>query len=186
MATLELKCDCGKVMLRARDVSPTLGNRLICYCKDCQQFPIKLNKASVLDEFGGTDIYQMPPAHLEITSGKEHIACMKHTEKGLLRFYAACCDSPIANAPGPGMPFVGLIHSTDTQPSKRDEHLGRVKTHAFTESATQPLPPERTGGLTRLIVRFLGQMLLWRINGKTKPHPFFDEQGQAITKVEVR
>lgn len=187
MPDLKLSCDCGKVSLVAHDVSPDLGNRIICYCDSCQQFPIKLGKQeTVLDEYGGTEIYQLPPSHLEITKGREHLRCLRHTEKGLHRFYAGCCNSPIANAPGPGMPFIGLIHSTDTEPEKRTERLGGVRAHVNTNEATKPLPAERRKGLVLVILRILGQMLLWRIQGKAQPHPFFDGQGQPVVEPEIR
>ena len=92
MADLALSCQCGKVRGAARDVSPSLGNRVICYCESCQQFPTKLGKADdVLDEYGGTDIYQVPAGHLQIESGAEHLRCFRHTADGLYRWYAGCC-----------------------------------------------------------------------------------------------
>lgn len=187
MTDLKLACDCGKVTLTAHNVSPRLGNRLVCYCESCQQFPIKLGKQdSVLDEYGGTEIYQMPPAQLEITGGREHVRCMRHTKEGLFRFYAGCCNSPIANSPGLGLPLVGLIHSNDLEPGRRDERLGPIRAHVNLDGATKPLPKERRKGFVLVILRILAQMMLWRIRKKVHPHPFFDREGRAIVKPEVR
>ena len=112
----------------------------------------------------------MPPANLRFTEGKENIRCLKHTDKGLLRWYAGCCDTPLANAPA-GMPFVGLLHVCDTEPALRDEKLGPVRSYAFPEEAKGSLPPEYKGGLVRLVVRFLGQMVWWRITGQGYTSP---------------
>lgn len=187
MTNLNLACDCGQVTLTAHDVSPHLGNRLVCYCESCQQFPIKLGKqAQVLDEYGGTEIYQMPPAHLEITSGKEQIRCLRHSKDGLFRFYAGCCNSPIANSPGLGLPLVGLIHASDRDSALRDQRIGPIRAHVNLDGATSPLPAERRKGAVMVLIRILGQMLLWRIQKKVHPHPFFDQAGRVIVKPEVR
>ena len=187
MSDLQLRCECGSVKAVARDVSPRLGNRVVCYCESCQQFPIKLGKAEhVLDAFGGTEIYQLPPAHVEIVEGVEHVRCLKHSERGLHRFYAGCCDTPLANAPGLGLPFIGLLHSVDSEPGKRDERLGPVRAHVNVGGATAALPADRRGGLAGVIVRLLAQMLVWRLKGVTRPHPFFHDDGTPIVEPEVR
>ncbi len=187
MAELKLSCHCGKVRGVAHDVSPSVGNRLICYCESCQQFPIKLGKTDqVLDEYGGTDIYQLPPGQLKITEGIEEIRCLRHTSKGLYRFYAGCCDTPFANSPGPGMPFIGLLHAVDSEPEQRDAHIGGIRAHVNTEEATKPLPADRKYGLAMVIVRIVSQMIWWRVTGRAKPHPFFTDDGLPIVEPEVR
>lgn len=187
MPTLETRCTCGTVRIAARDVSPSLGNRIVCYCDSCQAFPIALGKAdAVLDEYGGTEIYQLPPAHLAIIGGVESIRCLRLSEKGLHRFYAGCCDTPLANAPGPGLPFVGLLVFADTDPERRDERLGPIRAHLNVDGAKRSLPPERKGGLPRVLLRILSQMVIWRLRGVTRPHPFFRDDGRAIVEPEVR
>ena len=187
MPNLELRCACGEMQAVARDVSPRLGNRIVCYCEPCQQFPIKLGRAdAVLDAYGGTEIYQIPPAHLSITKGAEHLRCLKHTEKGLHRFYAGCCDTPFANAPGPGLPFIGVLGHVDTESEKRDARIGPIRGHVHTQGATKPLPADRSAGAFGVILRILGQMIAWRVRGVAKPHPFFGEDGQPIVEPEVR
>ncbi len=51
----------------------------------------------VLDERGGSQIIQVPPKNLTFTQGREVLASMRLTEKGLLRWYAGCCNTPIGN-----------------------------------------------------------------------------------------
>jgi len=66
----------------------------------------------ILDAQGGTDVVQTRPANLTFTHGQDTLACMRLTPKGLLRWYAACCNTPIGNTVANyRMPFVGLVHS---------------------------------------------------------------------------
>lgn len=96
--THPLRCQCGK--LRGRISHPELALRAICYCNDCQMFAAFLAKsAEVLDENRGTDVVGIRPQDLSFTEGLEHLACMSLTSKGLLRWYASCCNTPIANTP---------------------------------------------------------------------------------------
>nr|WP_315983040.1 DUF6151 family protein [Aliamphritea spongicola] len=88
MTDIPLQCHCSAVKGIAKNASPTSGNRLVCYCRSCQAFAqyLKSNQQAedhqpVLDADGGTEVFQMPPAHLQITEGHEHIACLKLSPK---------------------------------------------------------------------------------------------------------
>ncbi len=89
-------CRCGKLAGEV-DVN-TAVNRGICYCKDCQAFAYFLGAPErILDAQGGTDIVQTSPQALTFTAGREHLACMGLTPHGLMRWYAACCNTAIGN-----------------------------------------------------------------------------------------
>ena len=86
-----LKCNCGTVRGVAREVSESNGNRLVCYCDDCQYFAHFLGRAEdILDPHGGSDIFQMAPARIEIIEGESAIACVRLTPGGLMRWYSDC------------------------------------------------------------------------------------------------
>lgn len=107
-----LKCQCGEVRGAALDVTPTSGIRVVCYCDDCQVYAYALDRAAVLDANGGTDIYQLWPSRLRIEAGGEHLRCLRLSEKGLLRWYAGCCGSPVGNTPAAvKVPCVGVVHT---------------------------------------------------------------------------
>ena len=73
-ADLNIRCACGALRGVAQGVSGTSGNRIVCYCDDCQSFPHFLQDAErTLDAHGGTDIFQMSPAHLKITKGRDQL-----------------------------------------------------------------------------------------------------------------
>jgi hypothetical protein len=137
---LPIRCFCGALRGLLRDVSPDSGNRCICYCDDCQSFAHFLERSDeILDGNGGTDIFQTSSGHLEFNAGLEQLACMRLTESGMLRWYAACCRTAIGNTPGTSrVPFVGLIHSCVDHAARdrsRDETLGPVRMRGFARFA---------------------------------------------------
>ena len=104
-----LQCRCGEVRGVVTDVSPNTVNRVVCYCDDCQAFLHHLGRADLLDAHGGSDIVQIAPASLSFVHGKERIVGLRLTPKGLYRWYASCCKTPLGNAVGPAIPFVGIV-----------------------------------------------------------------------------
>ena len=63
----------------------------------------------VLSQYGATDIFQIPIAHVHITAGHEQLALMRLTPKGLNRWYAKCCNTPIGNTLGSKHLLLGLF-----------------------------------------------------------------------------
>jgi hypothetical protein len=168
-----IQCRCGKLqgsLERAAGVQ-----RCICYCADCQAFARYLGRdAEVLDAAGGTDIVQTLPKYLTFTSGTEHLACMRLTPNGLLRWYAACCNTPIGNTPANAkLSFVGLIHNCLAgEPDALDEAFGPVRMRVNTKHATGPVQPKAMG-LSAGILRSLAMLLKARCDGSYKHTPFF-------------
>ena len=111
---IPLKCSCGAMRGFVHDISSQRGHRTVCMCNDCQAYAHYLGQAiTVLDANGGTDVVPVAPANLEITQGIENLKCLRLTEKGMLRWYAGCCNTPIANSAAISkIPFAGLIHSS--------------------------------------------------------------------------
>ncbi len=112
MPEIKLKCSCGKVRGKTKNVNENSGTRIMCCCDDCQSFAQYLNQeSSVLDQYGGTDIFQMPISNIKITEGIEQISSIRLSAKGMYRWYTKCCNTPIGNSMGPGVPFIGIIHN---------------------------------------------------------------------------
>lgn len=171
--THPISCSCGK--LKGTLNRTHRENRGICYCADCQAFARYLKcEAQVLDNRGGTDIVQTLPKHVTFTEGVEHLACMRLTEKGLLRWYASCCNSPIGNTPpNHKMSFVGLVHSClKSGPVSLDEAFGPIRMRVNTQSALGDPKPEPFG-LPSALVRIAGMLLRARLDGSYKRTPFF-------------
>jgi Family of unknown function (DUF6151) len=180
---LPLRCRCGRLRGVASDVSPSRGFRFVCYCGDCQAFARFLKRADVLDRAGGTDIFQMPPARVKLTAGKDAMRCLRLSSK-VLRWYADCCRTPIANtAAGPGFPVVGVVHSFmdhEADGRSRDEVLGPPLCRIFDRSVTGPLPPNASSPPSlRLFARRASLLLGWWVRGLARPTPFFDDRTKA-------
>ncbi|MEE9453691.1 MAG: DUF6151 family protein [Paracoccaceae bacterium] len=175
---ITLKCACGKVSGRVKKVKPSVGNHAVCYCNDCQAFARFLGNApQVLDANGGTDIFQTTPGRVVFSQGIEHLACIRLSPKGILRWYASCCSTPICNTGAtPGLPFVGLIHSglgDGVDGTPRAEIIGPVRTQAFTQFATGDTDGLKTRGLLKMATRLIRMMIGARLRGEHKRSSFF-------------
>jgi hypothetical protein len=180
---LQLRCRCGRMRGVIGNVSPGSGFRLVCYCGDCQAFARLLDRADVLDSAGGTAIFQMPPARLKLTAGIDALRCIRLSDK-VLRWYADCCRTPIANTPaGPRFPLVGVIHSFmdyGADISSLDRTLGPPICRIYEGSATAPLPPNAPAPpSSSLLLRRASMALAWWMRGLSRPTPFFDERTNA-------
>jgi hypothetical protein len=122
----ELRCRCGKVRGFVAHASPVAVNRVICYCDDCQAFTHQLGRADLLDSHGGSDIVQIAPAALTFVQGKERIAGLRLTPKGVFRWYASCCNTPVGNTVSPAIPFVGVVaQAFDCGAQRADNVFGK-------------------------------------------------------------
>ncbi len=171
--THSLRCNCGK--LQGTLKRTTEINRCVCYCADCQAFARFLKREhDILDAAGGTSIIQTIPKHVTFLEGTENLACIRLTETGLLRWYAACCNTPIGNTP-PNFkfPFIGLIDNClSTEPASFDATFGPVRMYVSTQSASGEPKPKSMGFFAGTL-RVIGMVLRSRFDGSYKQNPFF-------------
>jgi hypothetical protein len=171
--THPIRCSCGK--LEGTLTRTHKENRGICYCTDCQAFARYLRRAEqILDRSGGTDIIQTTPNNVTFTNGIEHLACMRLTPNGLLRWYASCCNTPIGNTlANYKLSFVGLVHNClESAPLSLDEAFGAIRMQVKTRSALGEPKPEPFG-LPRAVWSIAGMLLKVRLDGGYKRTPFF-------------
>jgi hypothetical protein len=156
-------------------------NHAVCYCGDCQAFAQALGQADrVLDARGGSEIIQTLPKNLTLTQGLDALACLRLTPKGLFRWYAGCCRTPIGNTlPTRNLSFVGLLHSClQSSDVSLDEAFGPVTTWVNTRSAKgEPKPPQV--GANKMLGWFFRTALTARFNGDYKRTPFFHPETGA-------
>lgn len=171
---VELQCRCGQVAGRLKGATPATVNRVICYCADCQAFAHHLGRADWLDAQGGSDIVQVAPSALSFHRGSERIAAVRLSPKGLYRWYASCCKTPVGNTVGPAIPFVGMVVQVFGDASRADELFGTPRAAIYGQYAIGGPPPGSTKLPVALMVRCVGLVLGWRLRGRTWPHPFFD------------
>ncbi|KQW42216.1 hypothetical protein ASD88_21890 [Pelomonas sp. Root662] len=151
------------------------ASRSVCYCRDCQAFARYLGEpARALNAQGGTAIVATLPAHIHLTRGAERLACMRLSDKGMLRWYASCCRTPIGNTPpDPGFPFVGLVEAClPGAPKELDEALGPTRVALNTASANGNVAPTRSATLLA-ILKIMRNVLGARLRGGHRQTPFF-------------
>ena len=181
-----IQCSCGQI--RGHINSGARFNRAICYCADCQAFARTLGKESeTLNPAGGTEVIQTLPKNIQITQGAEHLACLRLTEKGLLRWYAACCNTPLANTPANmKMSFVGLTHNgLGSDQEFLNERFGPVQMVVNTANALSD-PKPRGYGVAAATIKILSIMLKALLNGDYKQTPFFNaDTGEPIASPRI-
>ena len=176
----EFRCRCGEVRAIVSDASPRAANRVVCYCGDCQAFAHRLGRGDLLDANGGSDIVQIAPASLSFVQGQDHIVGLRLTSKGLYRWYASCCNTPVGNTLTPAVPFVGVIATAFDQGTQRADDVFGPPTGAIQgQHAIGKAPPGSTGINLSLLLRAVGKVLGWRLSGKAWPHPFFTRGSDA-------
>ena len=180
---LSLRCECGRVQGRVE--TDQLYVRATCYCRDCQAYARWLDRPGVADAQGGTDIVAMNPVAVHFTSGVEQIACMSLSGKGILRWYAGCCRTPLGNTPRDGkVAYLGVV-TTGLSPAREvDAAFGpRGKTVINSGSAQGKVKATPVGfvvGGLRIVRGMVGA----RMRGQG-PVLFFDGEWQPIREVEV-
>ena len=173
-----IQCQCGLLKGNVADIKHV--NRIVCYCRDCQAFAHFLGGGSeILDRLGGTDIIQTSPKNVSFTQGTEVLACIRLTETGLLRWYTACCKTPIGNTlPNYKLSFVGLVHSClDSSGTTLDDAFGSINAYVNTENAKGEPKPKSVGFWTT-VGRNLVRVLRARIDGGYRFTPFFDAKSE--------
>jgi Family of unknown function (DUF6151) len=160
----------------------------VCYCRDCQAFARFLGRThEILDDMGGSDVIQTVPANVTITAGHEVLACMRLTEKGLLRWYAKCCNTPVGNTVSNyRISFIGLIHTClESSDKSLDESFGPVRMRSFTKSAKGAVKSQ-TLALIAGMLRLTAMVMAARINGAYRRTPFFSaETGAPIVEPKI-
>ena len=183
--THPIACRCGT--LKGTLENPRKAVRGICYCKDCQAYAHFLGQAAtVLDAQGGSDVLAVHPASVQFTRGQQALACMSLSDKGMLRWYASCCNTPIGNTGrDPKMAHVGLLHSclgSSAYDIERD--FGPVRMRVESGSAQgDPKPPQH--GLLAVLPGFALRLLAARIGGSWRHTPFFGADGKPVVTPTV-
>lgn len=186
MSEVNLKCTCGTVKGKTSAVSSKIGTRITCCCDDCQAFAQFLGQeGKVLDQYGGTDIFQIPVSFFTISEGRSEITCVRLSPKGMHRWYAKCCNTPIGNTFGAGGPFIGVIHSFMDKATTSEADLGKSRGHVLTKFAKTPVPENLKDSSLSINFRMVAKILSWKLKGLNKPSEFFNNTGEPICKPQI-
>ncbi len=165
--TATFSCACGEMewQLQHRKAA----RHIMCYCADCQTFANHLDCADSHLDDGGTHILQTTPANVTFTKGQENLQMLRLGPNGTFRWYAGCCNTPIANTTKTkNFAFVGLVQPKDSA------DLGRVLGRL---NASPALTKQKNHGVGSTVINIMSNALSARINGSFRKTPFFDESG---------
>ncbi|MEM7320716.1 MAG: DUF6151 family protein [Pseudomonadota bacterium] len=176
-------CRCGKLRGLVRGVSPGYGTHCMCYCKDCQRFARHLEADWVLDDDGGTALYQTVPSRIEFTQGQEKLACLRFSPKGPHRWYAGCCNTPLANTVGPGLRFAGTFVAA--YPDIDAEATFGAVTTVVNVPKSLASDRVRNRGLASGIIGLLWRHVRSGFGAGKRASPFFGPDGRAVVKPEI-
>lgn len=168
-----VRCRCGQ--LEAQLTFSERAGRAVCYCRDCQAFARFLGSPErILNDRAGTDIVATSPRLLHIVRGKEQLRCMSLSEKGLLRWYTACCRTPIGNTPrDPKLSYVGLADGCLAgSPAELDAAFGPARAAINTASASGTVDTTPWSAF-RAVLKIMRNVLGSRVSGKYRDNPFF-------------
>jgi Family of unknown function (DUF6151) len=168
-----IQCRCGRLQgTLSRDARFT---RLSCYCRDCQAYAHALGSPDlILDDLGGTDIVATLQQYVTFAKGTDSLACLSLSERGLLRWYASCCNTPIGNtARDPKLSYVGVVHTClGASSTSLDAVFGPARMPVNTKHARGKL---RSNVLSTLVsaARIIRPVLWARACGTWKRSAFF-------------
>ena len=183
MNNLKLACKCGKVQGVLQKATAKEGIRLVCYCDDCQAFAHYLSNNGILDANNGTELFQVSYANVEILKGTEYLSSIKLTEKGMIRWYTACCKTPIGNTVSAKQPFIGLIHTFFDGAVNRDTTLGPIWAHTSIKKDS-PAAHLNTPVYT-IIPRIVQRLITWKLRDSLKKNPFFTSGGEPASEPKI-
>lgn len=165
-----------------KDASPDAANHMTCYCDDCRAYLHHIGRTDLLDAHGGTDIVQVAPSSVSFDRGADRIVGLRLTPRGLYRWYASCCNTPLGNTFGPALPFVGIVaQAFDASGRRADDVFGMSVAGAWHKHAIGGLPTD-TGPVTLpLLARAVRLVLGWKVRGLAWPHPYFDQTTRKPT-----
>lgn len=171
---LPFTCNCGSVRGTLLGAGPEAGDHVVCHCTDCQAFATRLAQAGrILDATAGTALYQTRCAKMRITAGADRLACLHLTDKPTLRWYAACCDTPMFNTYRSGrVPYITTLVA-NADPAGRNR-LGPPVGHLFTNEGTGDTGDLKPMSMSAMMRRFFPRMIADILAGDRKRSALFD------------
>ncbi|GAA6158434.1 hypothetical protein NBRC116589_06080 [Ruegeria sp. HU-ET01832] len=159
-------CSCGCLRGHITAAGIRCSTHVVCYCNDCRAAQLYFNQPDPAP--GPVEVLQMLPEEVRIETGAEHLALMQLSPKGMLRWYASCCDAPLATTSRTAkFPFAGFIVARMLDTSA----LGPITTRGFVPKPGGKQEHEKLGyAAFGLVSRVLKSLL----TGSWKHTPFFD------------
>ncbi|SDD14688.1 DUF6151 family protein [Ruegeria marina] len=175
---LAFACACGALEGHLTPAAVQSGTHVVCYCADCRAGEVFFGQPDPAP--GPVDIFQLSPDGIVIEKGRQHLALMRLSPKGLLRWYANCCNTPIATTlKSPKTPFAGF----NTRRLADIAALGPVRTRAF---VPQPGGGHKHVNIAPAVYGLFSRMLAARLSGRWRETAFFDTAtGKPVAEARI-
>lgn len=184
---LSLACRCATVQVTLTVPGRRSGGRVTCYCTDCQTAARHFGPGdALLSPAGGSDLWQTTPDLIEITAGADRLAVMRLSPRGLFRWYASCCDTPLFNTlPRLGLAFVGVVLRPEGA-ERWQEAFGKPICYNATASARPGQgAPAKDKGVGRAAYGVFSRMAIAALSGRNRTSPFRAPDGSPAGPVSV-
>lgn len=180
------QCQCGKVKGQVT-VERNKNGRFVCMCDDCQTYARFLGTPGILDANGGTEIVPVVPASIRITAGQDNIKGVRLSPQGLYRWYAGCCNTPLANnPPNIKMPYNGVVHNFLGSKIVIEKALGPIKARIQAKFGKPPFPHgSHDRAPIKLMLEIMVFLLSAWVKGQGKPSAFFNNEGKPLIEPQI-
>jgi hypothetical protein len=177
-----IRCECSSFTAKMNNLAEATPGLIVCYCRDCQAYLKKLSRTDLLDRNGGTEILPVYPRNIEFVTGSEYLKCNLLSERGLHRWSAKCCNTPIANTKS-GFPWAGIIShclklSEKENESTLDNELGPIRCRVMAKYALRKPKNASQKIHIRDFAILLPFIFLGFIKMKQKHSPFYLESSK--------
>ena len=163
-----MSCACRKLTGRITSDGARLGTHAECFCHNCRAAQLYFGQPDPAP--GPVEVFQIAPDEVTIDSGAEHLAAMSLSPKGMLRWYAKCCNVPLATTPRTArFPFAGFIALRIADRAR----LGPISTRGFVPRSNGKQKHEN---LAPAAIGLLRRVIKSRLSGGWKNTPFFDPE----------
>ncbi len=117
----------------------------------------------------GVDIWQTTQDRIRITHGADHLAALQLSPKGVYRWYARCCNTPLTTTLRfARLPLAGFLAARFDDPAA----LGPTRFQVFMK---QPDGSYKHQGFNRIGARVVRMMIAANLSGRWRNSPFFKE-----------
>jgi len=168
-------CKCGTVRGRLCDVDAKSGMALTCHCSYCRAAEVHLGQPDPAPD--GVTLYQTTANIVQFETGREAVSAFRFNPKGMIRWHATCCGSPLFNTMAhPGTGFASLVVARVDTP----DALGPVRTVLGKRNAAGK---ESYRGVMPLVLAMMIRTVRMKLSGDWRKTPFFRPDGTANGEV---
>ena len=176
--SLDFSCACGGLKGHLTPKGLKQGTHVTCFCPDCRANELYHHQPDPAPN--PVDLFQMAAPEIVITQGAEHLALMRLSPKGLMRWYASCCGTPMFNTMAtPALGFAAIRGDRVSDPAR----LGPVRGRGFV-----PQPgggKAKHDGMRAVLGGILSRLIRTRLSGSWKRTVFFDAEGKPAAEAKL-